>query len=191
VPSGRKVYAYHENFEPHFAQIPPNHMSRPLLERVAEADVQENGLSASEIGKVKYSFANLLAIYRPLVIVDEAHNARTALTFETLRRVHPKAVIEFTATPNTSNTNGSNVLFQVSAAELKAEEMIKLPVILTEHQNWQDAIRDAIITRNKLAIDAQKDEQYIRANCAVSGGSQERRSNGGCAQGPPHQSTEH
>lgn len=160
--SGRKVYAYHENFEPHFAKIPPNHPSMPQLERVTEADIQENGLSASEIGKVKYSFANLLALYRPLVIVDEAHNARTALTFETLRRVHPKAIIEFTATPNTSSTNGSNVLFQVSAAELKAEEMIKLPIILTEHQNWQDAIRDAVITRNKLAIDAQKDEQYIR-----------------------------
>src|SRR5699024_1270188 len=96
------------------------------------------------------------------VIVDEAHNARTTLTFETLQRVHPQAVIEFTATPNTSRKNGSNVLFHVSAAELKAEEMIKLPIILTEHQNWQDAIRDAVITRNKLAMDAQKDEQYIR-----------------------------
>lgn len=160
--SGRKVYAYHENFEPHFAKIPANHPSLPLLERVSEADVQENGLSSREIGNIKFSFANLLALYRPVVIVDEAHNARTSLTFDTLRRVHPAAVIEFTATPNTTSANGSNVLFHVSAAELKAEEMIKLPIVLTEHQNWQDAVQDAVITRNKLQADAQKDEDYIR-----------------------------
>jgi len=160
--SGRKIYAYHENFEPHFAKIPANHPSMDRLEKVSEDDVQENGLSTSEVGKIKYSFANLLAVHRPILIVDEAHNARTALTFETLQRVHPAAIIELTATPNTSKNNGSNVLFHVSAAELKAEEMIKLPVMLTEHQNWEDAIQDAVITRNKLANDAQKDEDYIR-----------------------------
>jgi len=160
--SGRKIYAYHENFEPHFAKIPTNHPSMERLEKVSEDDIQENGLKTSEIGKVKYSFANLLAVHRPILIVDEAHNARTALTFETLQRVHPATIIELTATPNTSKNNGSNVLFHVSAAELKAEEMIKLPVMLTEHQNWEDAIQDAVITRNKLAIDAQKDEDYIR-----------------------------
>ncbi|CAM3708383.1 DEAD/DEAH box helicase [Vibrio aquimaris] len=160
--SGRKVYAYHENFEPHFAKIPANHPSLPLLERVSDADVQENGLSIREIGNIKFSFANLLALYRPVVIVDEAHNARTTLTFDTLRRVHPAAVIEFTATPNTTNANGSNILFNVSAAELKSEEMIKLPIVLTEHQNWQDAVQDAVITRNKLQVDAQKDQDYIR-----------------------------
>ncbi|WP_250655962.1 DEAD/DEAH box helicase [Alkalimarinus coralli] len=160
--SGRKVYAYHENFEPHFSKVPANHPSMNILDRVSEEDIKENGLSEREIGKIKYSFANLLALYRPLVIVDEAHNARTSLTFETLRRVHPAVVIELTATPNTTNSNGSNVLFHVSAAELKAEEMIKLPIVLTEHQNWQDAIQDAVINRNKLEVDAQKDEEYIR-----------------------------
>ncbi|PPD34214.1 MAG: restriction endonuclease subunit R [Methylomonas sp.] len=160
--SGRKVYAYHENFEPHFAKLPPNHPYLDRLEKVSEADIQEVGLSAHELGKIKYSFANLLALHRPLLIVDEAHNARTSLTFDTLQRVHPAAIIEFTATPNTSTTNGSNILYHVSAAELKAEEMIKLPIILTEHQNWQDAVRDTVITRNKLAQDAQKDEAYIR-----------------------------
>ena len=160
--TGRKVYAYHENFEPHFAKIPASHPSMSLLERVKEDDLKENGLSTKELGNIKFSFANLLAVYRPIVIVDEAHNARTSLTFDTLRRVHPAAVIELTATPNTTATNGSNILFHVSASELKAEEMIKLPIVLTEHQNWQDAIQDAVITRNKLEIDAQKDTDYIR-----------------------------
>jgi type III restriction enzyme len=160
--SGRKVYAYHENFEPHFTKISTNHPAMEHLERVSEKDIQENGLSAKTIGQIKYSFANLLAIYRPIVIVDEAHNARTSLTFDTLRRIHPSAIIELTATPNTTSTNGSNILFHVSASELKAEEMIKLPIMLTEHQNWQDAIQDSVITRNKLAVDAQKDTDYIR-----------------------------
>ena len=160
--SGRKIYSYHENFEPHFAKVLANHPSLDRLEKVSEDDVQENGLSTSEVSKIKYSFANLLAVHRPIIIMDEAHNARTALTFETLQRIHPAAIIELTATPNTSKHNGSNVLFHVSAAELKAEEMIKLPIMLTEHQNWQDAIQDAVITRNTLAIDAQKDEDYIR-----------------------------
>lgn len=160
--ANRKVYAYHEDFEPHFAKLTPAHPAYELLETVGEGDIKENGLSTKELGKIKYSFANLMALHRPVVIVDEAHNARTPLTFETLERIHPAAIIELTATPNTSKKNGSNVLFHVSAAELKVEEMIKLPIVLTEHQNWQDAIQDAVITRNKLALDAQKDTSYIR-----------------------------
>lgn len=160
--SGRKVYAYHENFEPHFAKIPEHPAITGKLECISEKDIQENGLSAKELGKIKYSFANLLALHRPLVIVDEAHNGRTPLTFDTLKRIHPAAIVEFTATPIIKSPNQHNVLYHVSAAELKAEEMIKLPIILTEHQNWQDAVRDTVITRNKLAKDAQNDDAYIR-----------------------------
>ncbi len=161
--SGRKVYAYHENFEPHFAKVGKDHPRFNQLETVTEADLKENGLTARELGKVKYSFANLLALHNPLVIIDEAHNARTKLTFDTLRRIHPAAIIEFTATPNESLDNGSNILFNVSAAELKAEEMIKLPIMLAEEpQGWKQAVGDAVANRNRLAIEAQKDTDYIR-----------------------------
>jgi len=95
--SDRKVYAYHEDFEPHFARIDKND---PRLERVTEADLKENGLGKAALGNVKFSFANLLALHGPLVIMDEAHNARTKLTFDTLKRIHPKCIIEFTATPD-------------------------------------------------------------------------------------------
>lgn len=161
--SDRKVYQYHEDFEPHFAKLSRQHPNFDKLETVTADDVSENGLTVKDIGKIKYSFANLLALYNPLVIVDEAHNARTPLTFDTLKRVHPAAIIEFTATPNTSTTNGSNILFHVSAAQLKAEEMIKLPIILTEHINgWEEAVRDAVLTRERLSVKAQKDIDYIR-----------------------------
>ena len=61
------------------------------------------------------------------MIIDEAHNARTPLSFETLARFNPSCIIEFTATPDTDE-NPSNVLHSVSAAELKADSMIKLPI---------------------------------------------------------------
>jgi type III restriction enzyme len=161
--SGRKVYKYHEDFEPHFSKLSKNHPAYEHLERVTELDLSDNGLVATDIGKIKYSFANLLMISRPIVIIDEAHNARTSLTFDVLKRFHPAALIEFTATPNTSDTDGSNILFNVSAAQLKTEEMIKLPIILTEHINgWEEAVRDAVLTRNRLEISAQKDKDYIR-----------------------------
>ena len=157
--SDRKVYAYHEDFEPHFAGINKND---PRLEQVTEADIKENGLSKAALGKVKFSFANLLALHGPLVIMDEAHNARTSLTFDTLKRIHPKCIIEFTATPDVSLTSGSNVLYRVSASELKAEEMIKLPIMLTEHDDWQAAVQDAVLTRSRLEIEAQKEPDYVR-----------------------------
>lgn len=161
--SGRKVYAYHENFEPHFAKIGKDHPRFKQLETVSEQDLKENGLTNRELGKVKYSFANLLALHNPLIIIDEAHNARTSLTFNTLRNLHPAAIIEFTATPNESLDNGSNILFNVSAAELKAEEMIKLPIMLAEEpQGWKQAVGDAVANRNRLAVEAQKDTDYIR-----------------------------
>ncbi|MCW5567047.1 MAG: hypothetical protein KIS84_02325 [Dokdonella sp.] len=51
--------------------------------------------------------------------------------------------MELTATPDLERTP-SNVLHSVSAAELKAEEMIKLPVVLETEPNWQQCLADAI-----------------------------------------------
>ena len=109
-------------------------------------------------GQIKFSFRNLLALHRPLVIVDEAHNNTSPLSFEVLQRVNAACVVEFTATP----ADDSNVLHNVSATELKAEEMIKLPIRLTEHKSSEDAVRDSILTRQHLHDLAAKDSDYIR-----------------------------
>jgi len=146
----RMFYSHNENFEPHFAAMPNG---TPDMERI------EEGPNA---GKVKYSFANLCHAKRPLVIVDEAHNARTKLSLEALARVNPSCVVEFTATPNTSRENGSNVLFSVSASALRAEDMIKLPIILSEHQNWESAVHDAVQTQKKLTELAVNEKEYVR-----------------------------
>lgn len=147
---GRKIYAHHENFEPHFASVPTN---APGLERI------EDGPDA---GKIKFSFANLLHRHQPLVLMDEAHNARTALTYETLQRIRPACIIEFTATPDTHAKTGSNVLCWVSASELKSENMIKLPILLTEHEHWQEAVHDAVVRRAALAKEAATETVTIR-----------------------------
>lgn len=139
---GRKVYAHNENMEPHFAGLT---LTAPGLERL-------------EGGGVKFSFANLMHLHRPLMIVDEAHNAVTGLSREMQARVNPCAIIEFTATPRLN----SNILHSVSAQELKLEEMIKLPIILAEHDTWQNAVNGAIAARASLADAAKDDTDYIR-----------------------------
>lgn len=157
---GRKIYAFNEKLTAHFERLLPHIQAN--LEKISTTDLQENGLTSKQTGKIKCSFANLLRAYQPLVIVDEAHNARTSLSFDVLSQLSPSAILEFTATPNTDRKAGSNVLYHVSASHLKAEEMIKLPIVLTEHHNWQQAIDGAVINRGALAQKAQYESEYVR-----------------------------
>lgn len=153
--ASRKVYSYKESFEPHFARLP----KQAFFETVCENDLAEQPyLKPSDLGKIKFSFANLLAHYRPILIVDEAHNATTDLSTETLARIRPACIIEWTATP----AKEQNVLYTVSAQELKAEHMIKLPIVLAGHDSWQGAIRDAVLTRETLAAEAARETDYVR-----------------------------
>ena len=143
---GRKVYANNENLEPHFSDVSP---ATPDLERANHG---------TQKGDIKFSFANLMHLHRPLMIVDEAHKAVTGLTRDMQQRVNPCAIIEFSATPR----EDSNTLFNVSAQELKAEEMIKLPIMLAEHSTWQNAVNGAVNSRAALDETAKKDKEYIR-----------------------------
>jgi len=140
---GRKVYAHDENLESHFNKV-------PAFCDGMECDDQSQA--------IKFSFANLLRWHRPLVIVDEAHNAKSDLSVEVLGRIHAACVIEYTATP----AKNSNIIHSVSAAELKAEEMIKLPIIFSEHDSWEQAVVASIQSRQKLEEIAVKDKDYIR-----------------------------
>jgi type III restriction enzyme len=158
----RDIYAHKEDFEPHFSKIPQNTVGLECIE------------DGPDKGKIKFSFANLCFFHRPLVIMDEAHNARTSLTFDTLKKVHPACIIEFTATPDTSREQGSNVLFSVSASELKVEEMIKLPIMLSEHQTWQEAVRDSVLTLNRLTDLAKNEKDFIRPIALLQAESKDR-----------------
>jgi len=114
-----------------------------------------------ENGKPIPSLANLLRLHRPIVVVDEAQNVRSALSFETLARFHPSCILEFTATPHRED-HPSNVLYSISARELKAESMIKLPLRLETRSNWKELIGDAILKLKEL-------DGYAQAERAQSG----------------------
>ncbi len=150
---GRKIYAHNENFEPHFAKLS---LTSPDLEKDDE-------------GNVKFSFVNILHQHRPLIIMDEAHKAKSKLSTEVVERINPACVIEFTATP----TEG-NVLYRVTPSELKAEEMVKLPFMLTEHANWRNAINRAVTERRALEKIAKSDSSYIRPIALIQAESKDR-----------------
>jgi type III restriction enzyme len=120
-------------------------------------------------GQPARSLANVMRLRRPVFIVDEAHNARTPLSFQSLARFKPSCILEFTATPNQEfkgDNEPSNVLTHVSAAELKAEDMIKLPIYLKAKPQWVEAVQEALDKRVKLEKLAEEDGtitgQYIR-----------------------------
>ena len=130
-----------------------------------------DNLDCYENGEIIPSLANVLCIYRPLGIIDEAHNARTRLSFDTLARFNPSCTVEFTATPETTNKPeqgyfASNVLHHVSAAELKAEEMIKLPIKLKTRSEWKEVVGEALETQHKLeeaaAAEERESGEYLR-----------------------------
>jgi type III restriction enzyme len=88
--------------------------------------------------------------------VDEAHNTKTDKSFTALKRLNPSFILELTATPIPAKTN---VLYHVSAQELAAESMIKLPIALAEHpQGWPQAVFAAVQTQRGLEAEALKDE---------------------------------
>ncbi len=149
--TGRKVYE-RGGFTEHFVNAPAN--------RLAD-------LFPDKDGKPIPSLVNALRLRRPIVIVDEAHNARTKLSFSTLGNVMPSCIIEFTSTPDRKD-NPSNVLHHVSAAELKAADMIKLPLrVITRHPSQKDQLlAEAITLRADLekiaATESQRTGEYLR-----------------------------
>jgi len=133
----RKVYQSSGALMHHFDNLSPTQRDELLT------DGEGSELTTA------YSLANVLRLRRPFVVVDEAHNSRTELAFDMLARFRPSGVMELTATPDLERTP-TNVLHSVSAAELKAEEMIKLPVVLATEPNWHQCLADAIGRRDAL-----------------------------------------
>ena len=98
----------------------------------------------------------------PVVIVDESHHATSKLSKEMLQNFNPSFVLDLTATPK----NGSNIISFVDARQLKAANMVKLPVIVYNRKSQEDVFVSAISLRRKLeneAVEEQKNGgRYIR-----------------------------
>lgn len=142
---GRKIYEANGNLMAHFTGL-------------TEQQIQELTDGKNDASEIAPSLANVIRLHHPIVIMDEAHNARTELTFDTLQRFRPACVVELTATPVQTPPIPSNVLYHVSAAELKGDAMIKLPIKLKCRPQWKEAVQAALAKQAELETLAKKEE---------------------------------
>ncbi|MFY9152102.1 MAG: DEAD/DEAH box helicase family protein [Prolixibacteraceae bacterium] len=127
---------------------------------------QENGnLQSFESLLDKGTEITLGAVIRylnPLVVVDESHNAESDLSVEMLKEVNPCFIFDLTATPR----KNSNIISFIDALELKRENMVKLPVIVYNHQDKTEVINSALQLQRRLELQALEEEKkggkYIR-----------------------------
>lgn len=105
---------------------------------------------------------NVIRSLNPVLIVDESHNAESDLSVDMLRNLNPSFILDLTATPK----KNSNIISLVPAIQLKMEHMVKLPVIVYNHQDKTDVINSALHLQRKLellALEEQKNGgKYIR-----------------------------
>ena len=106
------------------------------------------------------SLIQVLNQLSPVVVVDESHHTTGDLSVEMLKNLNPCFILDLTATPR----KNSNIISYVDAAQLKAENMVKLPVIVYNRPSQEEVIADAIDLRNRLDEFAERntDECYIR-----------------------------
>lgn len=113
-------------------------------------------------GADETSLIQIVNQLNPVVIVDESHHAVSDLSVEMLQNFNPKFVLDLTATPKSN----SNIISFVDAAQLKAENMVKLPVIVYNRPSKDEVLFDAITFRERLEKSASKErehsQQYIR-----------------------------
>ncbi len=127
-------------------------------------------------GPVSHSLLNVFKIHRPVVVLDEAHKAygNSAESSDKLMnwvgQLDPSLVIELSATPSRRK---SNLLVDVSGVDLKAEEMIKLPVKVTSYVSaeWKYTLNKSAEKLEELSKEAQSlqmgEGRYIRPIAVV------------------------
>lgn len=92
------------------------------------------------------SLINTLRRMRPVVIVDESHNANTKLSTNMINNLNPSFVLDLTATPK----ENSNIISYVNATALVKEDMVKLPVIVYNKEDEQSVFVEAKVLRDRL-----------------------------------------
>lgn len=140
---------------------PVSFRENPSLTSVIEKQ-HELGTAFSVEGADDTALISAIAGLNPVVVVDESHHATSSLSVEMLKNLNPRFVLELTATPSDT----TNVIAVVSAAELKRENMVKLPVIVYRRGSKPKVLEDAIALRARLEELAKVNEartgDYIR-----------------------------
>ena len=125
---------------------------------------------------VAQSLFNVFKMVRPVIVLDEAHKAYgrqgsdSDEFVQSVNRLNPSLVVELSATPSAAK---SNLLVDVAGQDLKAEEMIKLPVQVTSFVNtdWHHTVSQAHTKLEELdneAVSLQNSEgRYIRPIAVV------------------------
>lgn len=97
---------------------------------------------------------NVIRRLRPVVVIDESHNAESKLSVEMMTNLNPDFILDLTATPR----NNSNIISFVDALALKKQHMVKLPVIVTNRSSKGEVIESALILRRQLEDLAKQEE---------------------------------
>ncbi|QIF06190.1 DEAD/DEAH box helicase family protein [Roseimicrobium sp. ORNL1] len=157
------------NFGSFFPEVDDPKVNAALLADVRnldENDLADAGMMQGQVS-VRHSLGNVLRLVRPIIILDEGHKAYSLIQLDTLCGFNPRFILELTATPNT-RVHMSNVLVNVPGAELKAAEMVKLPINAVNAANagWKHALDDACAQLEILKGEAitlqHSDGRYIR-----------------------------
>ena len=153
-----------------FFPSPDNYTANEeILSQYRELDKHKikNPLGGVEGVSVKHSLGNAIRIARPIVVMDEGHRAYSKLARDTLVGLNPRFILELSATPNMKELM-SNVLVNVSGVKLKEEEMIKLPINVTNTKkgDWKKTLCNAYDKLKELEKDSKiyhkKSDKYIR-----------------------------
>ena len=127
-------------------------------------------------GPISHSLLNVFKMHRPVIVLDEAHKAYGTFAEASDRlmnwvgQLDPSLVIELSATPSRRK---SNLLVDVSGVDLKAEEMIKLPVKVTSYisAEWKYTLTKSAEKLEELSKEAQSlqmsEGRYVRPIAVV------------------------
>lgn len=108
------------------------------------------------------TLGEVIKYLNPVVVVDESHNAESDLSVDMLKEINPCFIFDLTATPR----KNSNIISFIDAIDLKKESMVKLPVIVYNHQDKTEVINSALQLQRRLELQAEEEEKrggkYIR-----------------------------
>lgn len=108
------------------------------------------------------SLIKVMQYLNPVVVVDESHNPKTELSVGMLTAFNPCLMLDLTDTPR----KNSNIISFIDALEMKKENMVKLPVIVYNHQDKTEVINSSLQLQKRLELQAIEEEKkggkYIR-----------------------------
>lgn len=169
-----KIFRDSGSFTSFFPLEDDNEANKALLQQVPNLDRNDladrgfaDGMVPGSVS-IKQSLGNVLRLVRPIVVVDEGHKAYSDTARDTLAGFNPLFILELSATPNTNGQHQSNVLVNVPGADLKDEEMIKLPInVINEGKGgWKHTLSLTHIKQQELeqaALRFQNESgRYIR-----------------------------